>query len=247
MQFYIDETEKAVRCNAKLEHEIRQYAWECFPAEAVGCIVDGRFLPLRNVAEDPSKQFRVADYPDNIEALVHSHPNMQPCPSAADMAQQQAMAIPWGILGVDGPSGRTTEIEWFGDQCPIPPLIGRTFLSGVRDCWCLVRDWYRLHHPEIGNAMPQLPRDFDWYRHGQNLLSRENIEAAGFEQIDNRGDLRVGDIVMGKISSRVVNHCGILVAGGLAISHTEGRLSRKEVVRPWVRRAEYVIRHRSLW
>ena len=66
-------------------------------------------------------------------------------------------------------------------------------------------------------------------------------------EIDNRGDLRVGDIVMGKISSRVVNHCGILVAGGLAISHTEGRLSRKEVVRPWVRRAEYVIRHRSLW
>ena len=94
--------------------------------------------------------------------------------------------------------------------------------------------------------MPQLPRDYDWYRNGVDLLSRDNISLAGFRIVDNRGDLHIGDIVMGRIASRVVNHCGVLIQNGLVLSHTEGRLSRREVVGPWVRRAEYVLRHRSL-
>lgn len=246
MQLHIDDNQKAVRCSDEISQKAREHAWRSYPVESVGCISGGRYVELRNESPQPGSEFIVEDYPDKIEALVHSHPDMRPHPSAADMAQQQAMGVPWGIIGVDGQTAQTSEVEWFGDTCPIPPLVGRTFLSGVRDCWCLVRDWYRINHPDIGDRMPQLPRDYDWYRHGVDLLSRENISLAGFRIVDNRGDLHIGDIVMGRIASRVVNHCGVLIQNGLVLSHTEGRLSRREVVGPWVRRAEYVLRHRSL-
>lgn len=246
MQFHIDDSQKAVRCSDEISQKARSHAWRAFPTEAVGCVVDGEYQELKNIAEVPGTSFVVDEYPDEVEAIIHSHPDMPPHPSAADMRQQQAMSVPWGIIGVDGRTAQTTEVEWFGDKCPIAPLVGRTFLSGVRDCWCLVRDWYRENHPDIGNRMPQLPRDFDWYRRGEDLLSRDNISKAGFRILDNRGDLRIGDLVMGRIASRVVNHCGILIQDGLVLSHTEGRLSRREVVGPWIRRAEYVLRHRSL-
>jgi len=246
MQFHIDDSHKAVRCAESISRKVREHAWRAYPTEAVGCVVGGKYVELKNIAALPGTSFVVDTYPDDVDAITHSHPDMPPHPSAADMRQQWAMSVPWGVVGVDGQTAQTTEVEWFGDKCPIPPLVGRTFLSGVRDCWCLIRDWYRQNYPDIGDRMPQLARDFDWYRKGEDLLCRENISKAGFRIVDNRSDLHVGDIVMGRIASRVVNHCGILIQGGLVLSHTEGRLSRREVVGPWIRRAEYILRHRSL-
>ena len=247
MQFHIDDTTKAVRCSDDISKHAKQHAIREFPRESVGCVVGDDYVPLVNSSPQPTKSFvvRAADCPDDMQALIHSHPNMLPAPSAADMRQQQAMQIPWGILSVDEQTQQASEVEWFGDQTPIPPLIGRTFLSGVRDCWCLVRDWYRINCPSIGESMPQLPRDHDWFRQGSDLLNRDNVRNAGFLFLSSRDDLRAGDIVMGKIASRVVNHCGILLPEGVVLTHSEGRLSHREVVREWLRTADYVIRHKE--
>lgn len=245
MEFHIDDTTKAVRCCEEISRSAKRHALLQYPQESVGCVADDEYVPLINVSPSPTKNFVVREYPDNMQALIHSHPDILPAPSAADMRQQQAMQIPWGIVSVDGRTNQASDVEWFGDQTPIPPLVGRTFLSGVRDCWCLVRDWYRINCPSIGNTLPQLPRDPDWFKNGKDLLTRQNVLDAGFVFLHGRNDLRVGDMVMGKIASRVVNHCGILLPDGLVLTHSEGRLSHKEVVRQWIQSADYVIRHQE--
>tara|TARA_Y100000004_G_scaffold193902_1_gene257301 strand:+ start:2560 stop:3300 length:741 start_codon:yes stop_codon:yes gene_type:complete len=245
VDFHIEESTGAVRCGSTLSAHIKAHAWQQYPKESVGAIVRGEYVPLHNVHPSPHTGFMVNQYPDDLEALVHSHPDTLTCPSAADMSQQAAMDVPWGIVSVDGKSSQVSEVEWFGEGCPIPPLLGRTFLSGVRDCWCLVKDWYTLNHPEIGHKLPQLPRDHDWYKDEIDLLGPQNIEDAGFEQI-HISEMRLGDVILGRIGSRVVNHCGVYWGGNQALSHMEGRLSRLEVVHHWLQRAEYILRHRDM-
>lgn len=245
MDFHIEESTGAVRCNEKLSADIKAHAWSQYPKESVGAVVGGRYLPLHNSHPDPHNSFIAVDCPDDAEALIHSHPDTQSCPSAADMTQQAVMSIPWGIVSVSGRSSQVSEVEWFGEGCPISPLLGRTFLSGVRDCWCLVKDWYTLEHPEIGHRLPQLPRDHDWYKDEIDLLGRQNIADAGFEQV-HVSEMREGDVILGRIGARVVNHCGIYWGGNRALSHMEGRLSRLEVVHHWLKRAECILRHRDL-
>ena len=121
MQFHIADSQKAVRCSDEISQKARSHAWRAFPTEAVGCVVDGEYQELKNIAEVPGASFVVDEYPDEVEAIIHSHPDMPPHPSAADMRQQQAMSVPWGIIGVDGRTAQTTEVEQelkFSEEIP---------------------------------------------------------------------------------------------------------------------------------
>ncbi len=227
--------------NAEIQRQAQAHALDEFPNEAVGAVCSGRYVPLVNTAEDPRRNFQVDDYPDDVEALIHSHTqSSSPAPSAHDMASQQATGWPWAITACDG--SNCTPLEWFGDDAPVAPYLGRSFLSGVRDCWCLIRDIYRQ---EQNILLPNLPRDEDWFEHGQDLLSPANILNAGFRQIEYQ-DMRPGDVCLGMLVSRVVNHCGLYVGRGLILHHMANRLSCREPVRPWERTIRYFLRHESL-
>ena len=63
------------RCDAE------RHALEHAPREACGVVVDGRYWPCRNIAEDPEQDFvidprdyAVAALYGTVEAIVHSHP-----------------------------------------------------------------------------------------------------------------------------------------------------------------------------
>jgi cell wall-associated NlpC family hydrolase len=220
---------------------VKQHALDEYPREAVGCVVASEYQRLVNVAEDKLRSFRVNDYPDHFDAIIHSHTQSRSlAPSAADMASQQATGVPWGIVVTNGHT--VTPIEWFGGDSPISPYLGRSFLSGVRDCWTLIRDIYQQ---EQGVELPNLPRDEDWYQHGIDLLSLANIEATGFRRID-AADVREGDLVLGRIRAQIVNHCGLYVGRGLILHHMEDRLSCREPMRPWQRTIKYFLRHKSM-
>lgn len=221
----------------------REHATNAFPCEAVGAVVEGSYRALVNTSDDPEKSFRVESIPLGTEALIHSHTrDTSIAPSAHDMASQQAMGMPWGILTCNGVS--CSEIEWFGDGAPIAPYLGRKFLSGVRDCWCLIRDIYRQEQGVTG--LPNLPRDEDWFERGIDLLNPETIAAAGFRQIQF-DQMQPGDLCLGMLASRVVNHCGIYVGRGLILHHMRDRLSCREPVKPWERTIRYFLRHESMF
>ena len=230
---------------AAIEHALVEY-----PSEAVGAVVSGvdeadvSYLPLVNVSETPERAFEIAEKPlAPMHAIIHSH-TLDPsiAPSRVDMASQQAMGIPWGIIGCNGVTG--TDIHWFGDELPVAPLLGRQFVSGHHDCWALVRDVYRT---QFGIVLQNIPRDEDWYKVDppMDLLSYERIIETGFVPIDYQ-DSREGDVVLGKVGRvGVVNHCGLLFRNGQVLHQLEGRNSRKEAVGPWMRFVRFVVRHKS--
>ena len=223
---------------------VKQHAADEAPRECCGLIVDGRYVPCRNVAPGLGR-FRV--HPDDsaaaedsgtVQALVHSHAYEPPEPSPADIDACNAGSLPWLI--VNHPLGTHCWLEPDNDAPPAP-LIGRQFVHGLHDCYAVVRDWYRI---EKGLRLRNYPRADGWWNDGQNLY-RENFAAEGFVEVS--GDLREGDVLFIQERAPVENHAGIYLAGGNILHHPAGRLSRVEVYgHYWRTRTRVVLRHRSM-
>ena len=77
-----------------------------YPKESVGLIVDGKYVPCRNIADDPENTFVISpvDYAramlsGTIEAVVHSHPQGTPV-SEHDRKACKQTKIPWYVYSV---------------------------------------------------------------------------------------------------------------------------------------------------
>lgn len=238
-----------------------------FPREAVGLVLeqgeDFTYLPVENVADDPLKHFAIApavqaQYQGDIAAVIHSHPMGWAVPSEADMTQQQAMLVPWGIMATDGQ--RFTPTTWFGHgtkrSAPKQPIIndqgiGRGFIHGWQDCLSLIIDW----HAELGVTMPDQPRDWEWWIAKEGAPARDFyrdlFEPYGFELIDgpvpgatffaalgyevDENGQRKGPILR-------PNHGGIHLGDGVILHHRGsenaldmGRLSARQPIGRWTR------------
>lgn len=219
----------AIKAHAIAEH----------PREACGFIVGGRYLPQRNIAPDPEpgrpREFEIAAgawLEHEVQAVVHSHTNGQPWPSAADIAGQMAAAVPWGLVATDG---RTCSAPFYwGDMLEPPPLVGRAFrhgpsgTDGKGDCGALIRDWHRL---ERGVAIPDFPRDHFWWAAGKDIY-RDVYAQAGFARV-GYDDKRAGDVFLIQYRSKVPNHGGIYLGGNLILHHLQGSLSRRSPAAIW--------------
>jgi cell wall-associated NlpC family hydrolase len=206
-------------------------------------VLGGVYVPLVNRHQTPTISF-LADVEDEAEGLIHSHTDGTISPSIQDMQQQQAMDIPWGIIKCT--EHECSHIEWFGDGSPIAPYEGRQFLCGIRDCWCLVRDWY---WQEKGVRLDNLPRQENWFLpppigSGLDLLNEVTIKNCGFYQI-TKEELQSGDVVLGRVASPVVNHAGIYWGNGLVLHHIGTRLSCREPLGRWLKHCKYFVRHTS--
>lgn len=231
-----------------LYNQIRAHAIGQAPREACGLIANGHYVPCGNTADEPESNFQIAtrDYVKarelgTLQAVVHSHIHPQEdCPTKVDMEQQIASAVPWGIIHIDE-NGEATNPFWFGDQIPIPELLGRVFRYGVTDCYALARDWYAMN---TDIQLPPFPRENYWWDNGEDLLV-ENFEALGFREVPNFKDIRKGDGILGNISGSVANHCGVYIGDGLMIHHLPERLSRIEPASRWVKNARMIVRHQG--
>jgi len=232
------EVDLAIMAHAMVEH----------PRECCGAVTADGYLRLENVSPEPERAFdcdeQVADLMARgvaILGLAHSHPAIvTPAagfertrtaevtsdlrgPSAADMHQQIAMDIPWGIVVTDGKD--CLPVMWWGPGVPTPPLEGRDWRHGPSgsdgrgDCFALLRDYYATAH---GVTIPEFPRDDAYWLFGQDLIT-DHIAAVGFMPTD---DPRPGDACMMKVDAPVPNHVGVLLPGGLLLHHPGGRISR---------------------
>lgn len=212
-------------------NDIRDHAVREYPKESCGFVVKGEYIPLENISETPEQSFKIADelyakYEDDLDAIIHSHPDGPDHPSERDMVNQAATAVPWGIVTV---ANGTAQLPFFwGDGVEVPPLIGREFRHGVTDCYSYIRDYYRV---ERGVTIPDYPRGYDWWYEGKDLYS-ENFRNAGFTPVD---EPEVGDVGLAKIHAPVINHGMIYLGNGLIGHHLVGRLSRREPVFRWQR------------
>lgn len=229
-----------------------RHAVACYPQESCGFVVEGAYLPLEN-RHTGGPAFLIdpqlwVQYGERIQAVVHSHTiapervvprgHFPDAPSLADMRGQLASDLPWGLVLSDGsPSGTALRFWWGGEM---PALEGRQWRHGVTDCWAAVRDWHRLHS---GIELPEIPRDPDWMRDGDNLIERGALDLP-VERI-GRFDLARGDgVVMGH-DRRTPDHLGVYLGDGRFFHHYRNRLSLTEAIEPWMDQVLWGLRWRG--
>ncbi|KRW62331.1 C40 family peptidase [Pseudomonas sp. TTU2014-080ASC] len=239
---------------------VREHAAAEYPRECCGLIVKvgraQRYLPCANTAVDPSEEFRISpeDYAaaedmGEVIAVVHSHPDATSRPSAADEAMCNAGQLPWYILS--WPEGDLRRL----DPVEQVPLLGRTFVHGVQDCWQVCADWYRR---EWGIEFPKYERADGWWENSEGpSLYEQHFADAGFVPVSQpqRGDM----IVMAVGRTAHPNHAGIYLGsdptlpgeesgvygqGPFLLHHLYGRPSEVLVYGgPWGERKRLILRY----
>ena len=202
---------------------------------------------LPNSAADPARHFRIdparlAGLPP-VLAVVHSHPDGPPWPSADDLRQAQQDDVPWGIAV---PAGRPhAGLFWFGTGIEAP-LETRGYRHGVTDCYALVRDWYRRH---AGISLIDRPRAWQWWQEKGDLYSA-HFAQSGFVRLPPDAALRTGDVALAAVLGEVINHALVHVGDGLVLHHPAGRsgyepgrLPRTEPAQRWRKYIRYWARH----
>lgn len=231
----------------RLLAEIRAHAARDYPREACGLVVvtkgRRRYVPCRNLAERvehfvlDAADWAAAEDAGEIVAVVHSHPNLPPSPSQADLASCEKTGLPWVII-----SWPTGAVHTFAPSGFRAPLIGREFVVGVHDCYALVRDHYR---EALGIDLPDLPRPpGEWWLKGIDFI-RASLDAAGFWIAADAP--RPHDMLIMQTNSPVWNHTGVLLDGGHLLHHFAGRLSSRDVYGGWWRKCTVAVaRHKEL-
>lgn len=195
---------------------IREQAKAAYPNEAVWLLTEkGGLYQVDNVHEQPSSFFKVSAHDsmvatmEGLKAVIHSHCDGYPVPSAEDMQLFDNLRIPCGIVETDGVN--CTAINWMVDE--VQPLEGRPFSHGTADCFSIVRDYYRLKGIDVADV----PRNWLWWEEGENLLD-ELFQSRGFFEIP-ANQAREGDVWFAQVRGPVIHHCGILLDNDLILHH----------------------------
>ncbi len=175
-----------------------EHASKDWPREAVGGVIerlDGSlgYYPLPNVSTAPDEAFNVP--PEAVAEMMaeaqvvgvhHSHPRCnlggKTCsPSGCDMQAQLSWNVPFYITFMNERAGTPIGFVGWGDQLPPDDLRERTFMSGINDCYSLVRHaYFRLH----GIVLPDGPRDDSWWNDkGADNPIMGNLTTNGFERV----------------------------------------------------------------
>ena len=227
--------------------EFKQHCINCYPQEAVGVVIDYKFIPLENIAADPVNMFRVKQsdvesFLDKDFMVLHSHTmerySHDPrTPSKLDMQCFKSLGVPFGIVHCDGES--ITDILWLGVQ-ELTPLLNRDYIANKFDCFTLVADFYKITY-DI--EIDQLPRNYEWEEEDPFLIS-QNYEAAGFVEVT---DIRYGDIILFSIGSRNINHIGVVIGEDSFLHHLHERKSSEDSIIKWKRQIRKIVRHKELF
>ena len=86
--------------------DAEQHARLCAPQESCGVVVDGKYWPCRNIADDPCGDFVIeprdyvtASLYGSVQAVVHSHPKGGPA-SKSDKLSCTGTKVPWHIWSI---------------------------------------------------------------------------------------------------------------------------------------------------
>ena len=70
--------------------DAKRHALSEFPRESVGVVHQGKYVPMENTSANPEESFRLEKYPQDAEAIIHSHTRTSSlAPSYDDMVSQQ--------------------------------------------------------------------------------------------------------------------------------------------------------------
>jgi proteasome lid subunit RPN8/RPN11 len=226
--------------------QVKAHANSSPSREICGVIVSHRrrnqYVPCNNIAENNSHfvidpiDYAAAEDAGTVIAIVHSHVNVNPAPSQADLIGIERTQLPWLI--VNTPVNNYTYTEPSGY---LAPYVGREFVHGITDCYSIWRDYYKR---ELGIEMIDYERSVEWWLKGRDLYE-DNYRAAGFLEVDIK-DLKKHDIILMKVASPVQNHAAVYLGDNIILQHVMGKISSKDVYGGWWRKiTTKILRHES--
>ena len=229
----------------KLLPEINEHVNSSPFKEICGLIVSKKrkisYIPCTNIADNANEfildPIEYADATENstVLAVVHSHINVNPNPSQADLIAIERHKLPFLI--VNYPLNTLTYTEPSGYKAP---LVGRPFVHAITDCYALLIDYYKQ---ELKLDIIDFDRRSEWWAKGDNLYL-ENYEKAGFVRVD---DLQKHDIILMQVASQVPNHCAIYLGDNIILHHVMGKASSRDVYGGyWKKITSLIVRHKSL-
>ena len=204
---------------------------------------DETFEVLANVHEKPHESFRLslldtdrltrAYAAGKLLAFLHSHPEGNAEPSDRDYQSQlgrergKGQGWTYGIVAVRGANGIVTSVdypEFFGDAVDRGELVGRPYLWGIRDCFHIVRDYYKAQ----GIYVPDVPRIRDRMIYPEGTWQRRFfshwIGETGFVEVD-RQQRQPGDAFTFAVESLEPDHCGIYLGEARYLHHAIDKAS----------------------
>ncbi|TDK63557.1 NlpC/P60 family protein [Sapientia aquatica] len=232
-------------------HEVVQHVLQEYPNEACGIIdSDNIFHPYPNIHSDPLHCFELSStvfIEHDLKAILHSHTydqktshsasrDLARCPSFVDQESQISSDVEWCVVVCDGEG--VDQPIWWGDYNHTAPLMDREFIPGAQDCLTFIADWM---YQNKGIELPRQPHSEDWFQNGEDFMS-ELYKTWGFSDI-NSSEIEIGDLVMFKIRSSVVNHLGIYVGNSMVAHHLFNRLPVEELLCKWEGYIERIARY----
>lgn len=101
-------------------------------------------------------------------------------------------------------------------------LLGIEFEMAQRNCYTLLRDFYRDNY---GIVLPDVANPTRWWEHGLDLYA-SIAPRIGFTVVEGGPrEWKPGDVILMAIRSSVGNHVGIIVDGGRMLHHQVGQRS----------------------
>ena len=230
-----------------LVEDVLKHAEETFPNECCGLAIvfkgKLKYIKCSNMLSGdafciPAEEYAKAEDLGEIVGVCHSHVNILPEPSQADLIACETSSVPWLIVSY--PLKTFNIIHPTGYKAP---LIGRIFYHGVLDCYTLVQDYYK---ETLGIELSHFHRDNLWWDSGKDLYM-DNFEKEGFVIIPSINDIKVHDSLLMTIGSSVVNHAAVYIGDNMILQHCTNRLSSRDIYGGyWRKCTRHIVRHKSL-
>lgn len=224
--------------NSAIKQKVKEHALKDAPNEACGFVCVNAYgevtvLPCENLARNKTNRFSIdprknleAEKIGHIAAFYHSHHSdfldeSVNRFSTEDLDTSYESCLP-ALLYV------TANDSWHYSQpstyTPVP-LLGRPFVGGVWDCYCLVRDYYKLNKKvSMGYYFPPENPSISCNFGYEENMSKENFHEVPLEEA------REGDVLLFKIHSEFINHCGVYVGNNKFIHQPANSISTESTL-----------------
>lgn len=201
-------------------------------------------IPCPNVAADQVNEYEVdqdllisTHARGHLLYTYHTHP-AGGTHSPADLEWAEELAVPQWVYDIPG----ARWYEHIPSSYAPPPLSGRQFIWGERDCYTLLRDAARA---KWGIHMRDYPRDESTNMVELGALIMGHIEEEGFTRMPSRCQFRKDDILIFRTNG-LPQHFGIFEGNSRVLHHPFKGLSRLDMLSSaWQTRLECVCRYKT--